>query len=751
MRPHCHKRSKAALLKKAIWIHTWLLLGWAIAQQNIEVSAVSADPLPSERGAWSAGEEVERIEDPDDHRAAWPAGEEVERIEDPDPSESSWDEEEEDDDVIVIATVDGTLAGLSKATGKTLWKQQGSSDMADDSAAKDMETREEQMRPQPGKEKPKQRDDYSRSRLLSPLLSTSTTTKSGDWKTAAVPSVDGRVYLTAGRESSWAPKAELASNAIVSDLVSRAPFVDGRGRFYVGSSHATAAALDRDTGEILRVVSGEDVLYQEDLSGRNIVFLGRVDHSVSMYDARTGVKDVQFSTSEIKGANDMMAGGCFEREKQAWDADPSQPQRYVPRIALPDGDVDADDPFQPPAKPSLLVATPNGNLALRDPETGAIQWVAGETFDSPVAFAVESSSGKSLGVDIIPDTPVPSSSPEYISNQLERQMGVLNNESVEQDGDKTIVGALTSGQLFAMPLGNKQGTKTRRTLSLPQPHSVAAVGSAKQLHDSNSFMGRAHSQNVQDVSSHSNAGADHKKHGKKPCSPSNPAFPGCLVGNIYRGDQPLGITGGNYGHQHHQGRPIPADMAMDEYGAVTIHYHPQLGYMANEDQVHDLLNRKTSRSFLRIMASWLPPTMALIFVLSFELGRRHRLRKEAPETNGSLENVNEQVSSGKGDGAMGNVGVIQLTDEVLGYGGHGTMVYKGTLDGRKVAVKRMLKTYHASADREISLLIESDGHPNVVRYFLKEARGDFVYLALELCDFSLHDLICLFRDCKITN
>ena len=53
----------------------------------------------------------------------------------------------------------------------------------------------------------------------------------------------------------------------------------------------------------------------------------------------------------------------------------------------------------------------------------------------------------------------------------------------------------------------------------------------------------------------------------------------------------------------------------------------------------------------------------------------------------------------------------------------------------------MLKNYHASADREISLLIESDGHPNVVRYFFKEIRGDFVYLALEMCDASLQDLI----------
>jgi serine/threonine-protein kinase/endoribonuclease IRE1 len=77
----------------------------------------------------------------------------------------------------------------------------------------------------------------------------------------------------------------------------------------------------------------------------------------------------------------------------------------------------------------------------------------------------------------------------------------------------------------------------------------------------------------------------------------------------------------------------------------------------------------------------------------------------------------------------------------LGHGGGGTVVYAGTLDNRQVAVKRMLKTYNASADREISLLIESDGHPNVVRYFMKEVRGDFVYLALELCDMSLHDLI----------
>lgn len=39
--------------------------------------------------------------------------------------------------------------------------------------------------------------------------------------------------------------------------------------------------------------------------------------------------------------------------------------------------------------------------------------------------------------------------------------------------------------------------------------------------------------------------------------------------------------------------------------------------------------------------------------------------------------------------------------------------------------------------REISLLIRSDGHANVVRYFTKEQKSDFVYLGLQLCDMTL--------------
>lgn len=88
-----------------------------------------------------------------------------------------------------------------------------------------------------------------------------------------------------------------------------------------------------------------------------------------------------------------------------------------------------------------------------------------------------------------------------------------------------------------------------------------------------------------------------------------------------------------------------------------------------------------------------------------------------------------------------HVGRLRVSELILGYGCHGTMVYKGTLDGRPVAVKRMLKAFHQAAEREIRLLIESDGHPNVVRYFVREMAGEFVYLALELCVCSLRDFV----------
>ncbi|KAH9454485.1 hypothetical protein Pst134EB_014565 [Puccinia striiformis f. sp. tritici] len=87
------------------------------------------------------------------------------------------------------------------------------------------------------------------------------------------------------------------------------------------------------------------------------------------------------------------------------------------------------------------------------------------------------------------------------------------------------------------------------------------------------------------------------------------------------------------------------------------------------------------------------------------------------------------------------VGSLIVTDETIGYGSHGTVVLKGTFQGRQVAVKRLLKDFVTLASHEVRLLQESDDHPNVVRYFVKESLDNFLYIALELCNASLYDFV----------
>lgn len=99
--------------------------------------------------------------------------------------------------------------------------------------------------------------------------------------------------------------------------------------------------------------------------------------------------------------------------------------------------------------------------------------------------------------------------------------------------------------------------------------------------------------------------------------------------------------------------------------------------------------------------------------------------------------------------------VLKVYDKILGYGSSGTVVFEGKFQERKVAVKRMLVDFYDIASREISLLSESDEHPNVVRYYCSEETSKFLYIALELCDSNLQDIIesnkSLRNDQKLTD
>lgn len=80
-------------------------------------------------------------------------------------------------------------------------------------------------------------------------------------------------------------------------------------------------------------------------------------------------------------------------------------------------------------------------------------------------------------------------------------------------------------------------------------------------------------------------------------------------------------------------------------------------------------------------------------------------------------------------------------DQQLGMGSNGTVVYAGEWQNRPVAVKRMLRDFYDIASQETKLLREVDRHQNVIQYFAQLERGNFIYIALELCEASLADVM----------
>ena len=89
-------------------------------------------------------------------------------------------------------------------------------------------------------------------------------------------------------------------------------------------------------------------------------------------------------------------------------------------------------------------------------------------------------------------------------------------------------------------------------------------------------------------------------------------------------------------------------------------------------------------------------------------------------------------------------------DQLLGKGCLGTKVYRGSFDGRDVAVKRLLVDSFALADREIGMLRQAE-HPNLLRYYCSEKDPVFIYIALELCQCDLDAFILNRNDFDLTN
>lgn len=120
-------------------------------------------------------------------------------------------------------------------------------------------------------------------------------------------------------------------------------------------------------------------------------------------------------------------------------------------------------------------------------------------------------------------------------------------------------------------------------------------------------------------------------------------------------------------------------------------------------------------------------------------------RTSNPGSGGSgsgRQRSSASVGDGGVEGDSIEIGrIVYRPQQLLGRGCHGTCVFRGHFDDRPVAVKRILPDCYSLADREVDLLRRADQHPNVIRYYCKEADSQFIYIALELCSATLSDCV----------
>ncbi|KAF7130810.1 hypothetical protein RHSIM_Rhsim10G0193500 [Rhododendron simsii] len=118
--------------------------------------------------------------------------------------------------------------------------------------------------------------------------------------------------------------------------------------------------------------------------------------------------------------------------------------------------------------------------------------------------------------------------------------------------------------------------------------------------------------------------------------------------------------------------------------------------------------------------------------------KKKRSRKKNGRTSsgvGSDEKLNQGVDESV-DGCT--IGKLFVSNRVIAMGSNGTIVFEGTYDGCRVAVKRLVKAVAFEVNLNLRI---SDNHPNIVRLYGTESDQNFWYLALERCTCSLNDLI----------
>lgn len=185
-----------------------------------------------------------------------------------------------------------------------------------------------------------------------------------------------------------------------------------------------------------------------------------------------------------------------------------------------------------------------------------------------------------------------------------------------------------------------------------------------------------------------------------------------------------------------------ADAIANEHPIVNVTMSPR-EFLANVYTTSQKWLDAQESKILKLLLIILMGMIVAMFWYMRSTVRELRQSQSGSQTNNIISrgsgSYQELIDLGDGEIKVGKI--TFNSNHVLGKGCEGTFVFKGTFEKRDVAVKRLLPECFTLADREVSLLRESDAHENVVRYFCTEQDRQFKYIAVELCSATLQDYI----------
>ncbi|CAG5132283.1 unnamed protein product, partial [Candidula unifasciata] len=487
--------------------------------------------------------------------------------------------------------------------------------------------------------------------------------------------------------------------SLYQNLSTAAPCKSSEVCIYTGSKKDTWIAIDPITGAKVQTLSSDGAQKVCPSSNENLLYIGRTEFSIMMFDGKTGAK--------------------------SWNATYMD---YSSHVAPDVNDYELRH----------FVSSSTGAAVTLDSDTGEILWK--HEFDSPVVAMYQM---HHEGLQRVPFVSFAAETLDHLTGQLasthwKNRFMMLNIRQTFYP--KLYIGESEQGAYALITLVDEAvptlSVRTNSRLQIEGPHTnLAKLRSVADKHVNS----QSHEESVKATTIRRGGAVLMIGYHEMP------EKSGARISSVFqisdKSDDkiiPNPAGGPDYaGNQTLSSRNMWNIIAFVKADSVAITV--LLGFII----------------LLAVFALWVSKSFLYFFIIRYENFLPLALKKilkgqqsqQSVQTSThpmySIANMNMRPQERHTDpSGLVKVGKIAFNPQKkLGHGCEGTFVYSGRFDNRDVAVKRLLPECFSFADREVELLRESDQHPNVIRYFCTEEDGQFRYIALELCAATVQDYI----------